>query len=32
MIAKHGENCGSHVHVEEICGYELQWAIFSMFH
>lgn len=32
MIAKHDENYGYHVHGEEICGYELQWAIVSMFH
>lgn len=32
MIAKSGENYGYHVHGEEICGYELQWAIVGMFH
>jgi len=32
MIAKHIENYGYRVHGEEICGYELQWAIVSLFH
>jgi len=32
MIAKPGENCGYHVHGEEICGYELHLAIVGMFH
>jgi len=32
VIAKPGENYGYHVHEEEICGCELQWAIVGMFH
>jgi len=32
MIGKPGENYGYHVHGEEICDCELQWAIVGMFH